>query len=452
MSDDKDIFGIKQKSSEIKESFISGFSSSRAEGDVYDVKSNPNARMAFISRRIDFFLAVVIVFCCSIFVALARLQIVEGSYHLSLAEENRIRKRRISASRGLIFDRNGDLLTRNEPTFSLLFAPADFTDDDELKAYIIEELVSLFPQKDASFRTVFEEAKDAYLHELYVLKDDVDYEQAIKLMIASSEWPGVSVARSNKRVYTTGEATALSIGYTGLINREEYEAERGVYRLNDHKGKTGLELFYEKELRGTPGSKKVEVDVLGRELNVLAQRDAVSGNDLVLTIDLALQKKIIEVLEEAMQELGVTRAAAVALDPRNGEVLALVSLPSYDNNLFVGGISQADYASIIENPHNPLFNRAIKGEYPPGSTFKVIVASAGLEEEIITKSTRFLSLGGLEVGQSFFPDWRAGGHGLVNVEEAHHQRLQTTQGQLLVYLKTPLSAVNHEKNCLPQGR
>ena len=418
MSDKKDIFGIEQKSSTMQDSFIQGYADKQEEGSFYDVNPAPAVRISSIFRRIDFFLAIIIVFCAVVFFTLFRLQVAGGRKYLSMAEENRIRIRRIVPSRGLIYSGSGDILTRNIPSFTLVLSPKDLPEDEILINDMKQKIKNLFTDDWQEIKEVFDGLEHEITNELYVLKEDVDYDKAVALYILSYEWHGVELIQSHKREYVTKDLTSHILGYTGLINREEYEKYNGAYHFNDYIGKTGIEIFYEDVLKGKHGNKKVEVDSLGREVKILDQIDSVPGDDLVLTIDLRLQEKIISVLKEYMREQGVNSSSAVALNPQNGEVLALVSLPSYDNNLFVGGISQAEYSALIENPYKPLFNRSIRGEYPPGSTFKLIVASAGLSEGVVSPSTTVVSTGGISVAGSFFPDWRAGGHGVVSIRRA----------------------------------
>ena len=186
--------------------------------------------------------------------------------------------------------------------------------------------------------------------------------------------------------------------------------------MRDNICKDGMEKYYEDYLRGHHGEKKVEVDALGQEKKILSYFSPLAGSDIVLAVDADLQNRIYEILEE---RLGQTKAASVIVsDPTNGEILALVDYPSYDNNLFSLGISQVDYQKLLDDERKPLFSRSIAGEYPSGSTIKLVLATAGLEEGVIDRQTSFNSVGGLWIGKWFFPDWRAGGHGSTNVVKA----------------------------------
>lgn len=413
-----DLFGIQQKSAQIKESYLEGFHVRREEGEVYDLAMKPVSALTLIHKRVDFLCAVVIVFSLLVIGALIRLQVVYGSEQLNLAEKNRIRNERIIPSRGLMYDRFGKALTKNVPSFSLIITSAEFTKDTAQREEILLTLKAIFPQDDAYLEELFVELEGAEPQDLYVAKENIGYDSALKLMIEGSAWQGVSVVQSSQREYLEGSAVAHVLGYTGLINAEEYKTKKNEYRLNDHIGKTGLERYYEDDLKGIPGVRKVEVEARGRDVKVLDQVDPLQGSDLILTIDSELQKKIIEIFKHSMEKGKIKKAAAVALNPKNGEILALVSLPSYDNNLFVNGVSREDYQKLIDNQDNPLFNRSTQGEYPPGSTFKLILGAAGLEEGVITGTTTATSVGGITVGKSFFPDWLPGGHGVVTIRQA----------------------------------
>src|SRR3989338_1342922 len=247
--------------------------------------------------------------------------------------------------------------------------------------------------------------------------------------------PGIRIEGGTDREYahfgetvstSTPHSLAHIVGYVGKLTKEEL-AERYAlgYSPSDRIGKTGIEKTFEDFLRGSYGKKKVEVDATGKERIVLAEETPVPGRHVVLGIDLDLQKNLEDILAKTLLVNHKKRAAAVALDPKNGTIRAMVSLPTYDNNDFIGGISVNKYQELANNPDQPLFNRAISGLYPSGSTIKPEIASAALEEGLITKNSTFLSTGGLEVGQWFFPDWKAGGHGVTNVIRALAESVNT---------------------------
>jgi penicillin-binding protein 2 len=209
------------------------------------------------------------------------------------------------------------------------------------------------------------------------------------------------------------------LGYIGKLNQAELDSLYKVgYLPSDYIGKTGIEKNYEKELRGVSGKKRVEVDASGKERAVLAEEAPSPGQQVYLTIDIELQKKLEETITRTLKNNNLRRAVGIALDPNTGGVLAMVSLPAFDNNDFSGGIRFETYQKYLADETKPLFNRAISGLYPSGSTIKPAIASAALQEEIITGKTTFLSTGGLQIGDWFFPDWQTGGHGLTDVRKS----------------------------------
>ena len=187
----------------------------------------------------------------------------------------------------------------------------------------------------------------------------------------------------------------------------------------------GIEYFWENELKGVNGKKQIEVNTWGKEKKIINYEPAEDGHNLVLSLNADLQMKLEEIIIKNLQKLKVSKSSAVVMNPNNGEILAMVSIPSYDNNAFARGITNKEYQDLISNSDNPLFNRCISGEYPSGSTFKPIVSAAALEEGIINEHTSFNSVGGISIGQWFFPDWRAGGHGTTDVRRAIAESINT---------------------------
>jgi penicillin-binding protein 2 len=262
--------------------------------------------------------------------------------------------------------------------------------------------------------------EEAFFHpaELTVFVDDVSYEHAIRFLAYSPTLPGVRVEAVTTRKYVTDALPTLShvLGYVGKISEEELKDKQGEYRRIDVSGKTGVELTYESALRGNFGRKVVETNALGVEQRIVAEEPPRPGSNLILSIDASLTRAIEGFLTERLSPSA--KAAIIVANPWSGELFALVSLPGYDANAFSRGIDKHLYETILKNPSIPLFPRAIAGEYPPGSTFKSTVAAAALTEGIINRETSFLSNGGISVGPWFFPDWKAGGHGAVNVIQA----------------------------------
>jgi len=357
------------------------------------------------------------------------LSIARGGYYYDLAEGNRIRVQRMEAKRGVIYDRNLKPLVRNSANFLLYFVPADLPKDkieqkkiiqgvsenlsDVSADEIIESLNKIEPGSLESYQPLF-------------IADNIEYEKALKLYLAADNLPGVVLTNKTRREYNL-HSLSLShlLGYTGKINQTELTKFGEEYLPIDYIGKTGIENFWENKMKGFNGKKQIEVDALGKEKKIINQEAGQDGHNLVLSIDIELQKKIEESVGAALKKLGLTKACAIALDPNNGEILAMVSLPSYNNNDFSVGLTREQYEKIASHPDLPLFNRCIAGEYPSGSVIKPVVAAAALEENVINENTSFLSAGGLRIDQWFFPDWKAGGHGITNVRRAIAESVNT---------------------------
>ena len=357
------------------------------------------------------------------------LQIVKGEYYHDLAEGNRIRIERIEPKRGIIYDRNKQPMVRNVANFLLYFIPADLPKDEKEKEKIIERisqiLVVLSP---ADIKTILGKIKYRSLESyqsLFII-DNIEYEKAMLLYLESDKMHGVYLSNKTRREYNLFSLSLSHIlGYISKISEKELTKIDSNYSPIDYIGKTGLENFFENELKGTAGKKQVEVDALGKEKKIINQIIGEDGRNLVLSLDINLQKKLEETMNSELEKLKVKKACAIVLNPNNGEILAMVSMPSYNNNSFAKGISQKEYQKLINNPDNPLFNRCISGEFPPGSTFKPIMAVAALEEKIINENTSFLSNGGLRISEWFFPDWKVGGHGTTNVRKAIAESVNT---------------------------
>lgn len=354
------------------------------------------------------------------------VQILSGDYYRRLADQNRYRLVTIPALRGVIYDRTGVLLARNVPRFQVSLIPAYLPEDEGARQAILWRLARLLDipyQRKVSFgglaRTgqvppagLWEREEEGRIYAPYVpivLSQDVPREVAFYLEENHLDFPGVVVEVRGERSYPTGALTAHLVGYTGAIpsdQLEEYQ-ERG-YKLDDVIGLTGIEAVYEDLLRGQKGMKYVEVDVAGREVRTVGDPlPPRPGYNLVLTLDLDLQTYVTRVLSDGMRVAGAEQGVAIVMDPRDGQILSMVSLPSYDNNLFVNGISVADFARLNRDPNRPLVNHAIAGQYPPGSTFKLVTAAAGLETGVIAGYTRLscpLDSGILWLPNKYFPD------------------------------------------------
>jgi penicillin-binding protein 2 len=425
------------------------------ESFLSDTGKKEVVKLSFNFSRLRLFVSLAIL---AVFILILRagwLQVAKGEHYYLLSEDNRLRQEAIEPRRGIIYDRNFNPLVRNKANFVLYLKPIDLPKDElerdsllrkvslvlegEDEEFLSKEVLSL---SDKSISTIndssyFYEIKDKLSqvqigslqsYQPLFIADNIDYETAMKLNLKLQDWPGVFLSNKIRREYLLTQAgnakvassTSLShiMGYTGKINEKELADLGGDYGVLDYVGKVGLEHFWEEELKGVPGHINIEVDALGRSKKVINEEPALNGNNLLLSLDLAMQVKIEEILNEHLENTGVERASVVIMDPSNGEILSLLSWPFYNNNDFAKGIDRSSYQALLENPNQPLFNRAVSGEFPSGSTIKPIFAAGALQEGIINEHTSFLSTGGLRIGQWFFPDWRAGGHGRVNVRDA----------------------------------
>jgi penicillin-binding protein 2 len=357
------------------------------------------------------------------------LQIAKGAHYREMANGNRLRLERLEASRGTIYDQTGQALVHNVANFLLYCIPADLPKDTTEKRLLLEKLATLTGQFSAADTLAqLETIKPSQLEyfQPIFLADNIPYDAAIKTYLESLSLPGVILSSKSRREYQTPSISfSHLLGYTGKINESELKKQSNDYIQIDYIGKSGLEKTWEKELRGTPGVKQIEVTALGKEKSVVSEIPTVPGNDLLLSIDANVQKKLEEILSENLKKLNRQKGAGIILNPKNGEVIALVSLPTYDANMFARGISSEEYKYLEQSPDKPLFNRAVSGEYPSGSTIKPIIAGAALQEKIISADTSFLSTGGLHVGKWSFPDWKGGGHGVTNVRKAIAESVNT---------------------------
>jgi len=335
-------------------------------------------------------------------IQLINLQVIKGEEYREQAEINALREIPVPANRGLIYDRNGTLLVQNTARFSATIIPGDLPDRVERTAYRMISNVIGMPISEIE-AMVAEGIVNQGEFSPALIKSDLDREVALTLIELEPHVPGLSVQVEPSRNYLSGDLLSHILGYTGPISAEEYAvlADEG-YLYQDYLGKSGVELSYEDVLRGKAGKKLVEVDAAGRELRVISERRPIDGTNLVLTIDIELQEAVNDILAEYSTDADT--AAAAVIDVKTGELLSMVSLPTFDNNLFSGPISADDLAGLIESPGKPLVNHAISDRYPPGSTFKTIVGSAALQEDIATTGTTIVSRGYINVENEFDPN------------------------------------------------
>ena len=355
----------------------------------------------------------------------AFLQVTSHEEFRTRAEANRIKPRPIVPARGLIYDRNGKLLADNVPAYRLEVVPEQVKDIEALLDEL-DDVMPLTADELERFRASYR-AKRGF-HPV-PLKLRLSEAEVARFAVHRHRFPGVDVVPYLNRRYPYGELFAHVVGYVGRID------EADLARLDDparytgatHIGKGGIEKFYEEKLHGQVGFERIEINAEGRALRVLERIPAQSGEHLYLSIDADLQQAVVDAFAGQ-------HGAAVAVDPRTGEVLALVSLPSYDANPFVNGIGRAEYAALLDDPARPLFNRVLMGGYEPGSTIKPFVGLAGLELGLRTPQDTVFSSGAFRLPnqEREYRDWRRGGHGYINLREALAQSVNTYFYQLAV--------------------
>lgn len=356
--------------------------------------------------------AIVILMFGALVLQLINLQVIKGEEYKQRAEINALREVPLLPARGLIYDRNGRPLVQNSARFTAAIVPGDLPERGEVAVYrMIEQTLQMSVEEIE--KKVQEGIDRQGAYSPAIIKQDVDRDAALVLMELEPHAPGLTVLVEPTRTYATGALLSHILGYVGPISAEEWkELKDEGYLYQDYVGKTGVEAGYEEVLRGKMGKKLTEVDAAGRELKTIAERRPIDGANIVLSIDADLQQKVAQVLEEYAADSD--NAAAAVMDVRTGEVLALVSLPSYDNNIFSGKIDDAKLAELINAPGKPLVNHGLSEQYPPGSTFKTIVGSAALQEGIAGPWTTITSRGYILIQNDFdpnvvyrYPDWAA---------------------------------------------
>jgi penicillin-binding protein 2 len=351
------------------------------------------------------------------------LQVGQGDNWLSLSESNRIRISRLPATRGVIYDRNGEPLVENRTSFDVAVVPEDAKDLDA----IIKQVSTFLGAEPPTMASVLAMARQRPPYEATIIYRDVDYDRVVvPLETHRLDWPGVSLENGARRAYryrtdatrpdlveTPGTTPSLAshlLGYVGEVTTGELEA-KPEYRMGDLTGKFGAEKAFESLLRGIPGGQQIEVDAMGRKLRVLSRVPDTQGNNMVLTIDRRLQ-------EFVEQQLQGRDGAIVVLQPTTGAILAMTSQPAFDPNVFARGVTPREWRGLLTDKAKPLNNRAIQGQYPPGSTFKIVTAAAGLEEGVITPFTRIGCGGAYHFANRDYRCWKKGGHGSVDLHRA----------------------------------
>ncbi len=370
-----------------------------------------HAQEAQLFKRRAWVAAIVSLLLIMLLIArLIYLQLYEYSRFKSLSENNRIRITSIVPNRGLIYDRNGVIMAENQPSYRLEIIPEQVKDIEAMISGL-SELVQLDERSLKRFRRAMKRSRS---FNGVPLRTKLSDDEVARLAVNRHRFPGMEITAALSRHYPLGKSAVHVVGYVGRIDENELKRVDAVnYAGTSHIGKVGLERYYESQLHGNVGHQSIEVNVQGRVVRVLDRTPPVPGKDLLLSIDAQVQK----VAEDAM---GSNRGAVVAMIPKTGEIVAMASMPSYDPNLFVHGISYKDYKRLRDSSDKPLLNRAIMGQYPPGSTTKPFVGLAGLVNSVIGRHEDILCEGFylLPNEERKYRDWKKTGHGFVDLSAA----------------------------------
>jgi len=360
-----------------------------------------------IRRRANFLYVLLAIVFTGLSARLVHLQLVHGDRYTFLSENNRVRLKRVPGTRGMIYDRHGELLVDSRPSFDLIFVPEDAKEPEQT----LRELAGRLTWDAAELLQTYEDNKSRSAFDEIVLGRDIEWAAVVAVEAHQLDLPGVSLRVRPRRNYADGPIAAHILGYMGEINPRQLKShkEQG-YLVGDEIGQSGLERRWEDVLRGQHGGQQVEVDALGRRVRVLHQVNDVPGYTVHLTLDRQMQQTAYEALQGK-------EGTIVAIDVNSGAILALASTPAFDPNVFARGIKGNEWNALINDRLRPLSNRATQGQFPPGSTFKIVMFIAGLEEGAIDPNAQISDPGFFQFGNRAFRDWKQGGHGLVNL---HH--------------------------------
>ena len=369
------------------------------------------AERRLFQRRVLAMLVMVIVLFGVLVGRFYQLQVIEHDTYNTLSDQNRVQVRSVPPTRGLIYDRNGTLIAENRPVFSVTLVPERVEDMSQTLTRL-KGLLTISDEDMERFRQRLQEPRRPF-QEL-PLHYDLTEEEIASMAVHRHALPGVEVSAELVRHYPYGEMNAHALGYVGRINREELQRIDPVnYAGTNYLGKSGVERVYEQELHGQVGYEHVETNARGRTLRVLERESPIPGEDLMLHLDMRLQKRAFELLEGR-------RGAIVAIEPKTGGILALASVPGFDANRFVTGIGVDEYRQLSSSPDKPLFNRALRGQYPPGSIIKPMLLLAGLDSGTVTRETTIWDPGYYQINDRGrrWRDWKRGGHGWVDGTKA----------------------------------
>ncbi len=360
-----------------------------------------------LKRRTNIVIFIILALFGILVVRLWFLQILRGSQYLKMSENNRIRLQWLPAPRGNILDRNGRPLIVNRPYFNVTWNKEDAPDPE----LIIRKMAAILKVNVSEILKRIREAADYPRHLPILLKEDIDWPTLVYIENHQYELPGIHIETLPSRKYNFGDLASHLVGYLGKINEKELKKFGDSYLPSDQIGKMGIERIYEKLLRGEKGRRYVEVDVHGFEQREIMEQAPLPGKDLKLTIDIGLQ-------QTAERALRGKAGAVVMMEVNSGKLLVLASSPPLKLQEFIGGISSKNWKAMLNNPLKPFINKTIQGQYPPGSTYKIVTALAGLSEGVITPDTTFICTGSMLLYGRRYHCWKRSGHGVVNLKKA----------------------------------
>ncbi len=377
------------------------------------------------ANRVYYLLALIVASLLILLLRAWHLQVVHGAFYRDLSENNRLRTVPIPAERGLIFDRDGNLLVNSLPAFNLYVVPVDMgggrgagggrdeggSDEggsDAARQRVLSRLARKLAIDPVEIGERIKKSSDPYSP--LKIKEGLSITEVVRTEADRLDLPGVKIESEPRRNSVFGSFASHLVGYVAEVSPEDLAIYPGVEK-GEMVGKFGIEKSYDAHLRGTTGFKSIEVDALGHERRVVKIAQPVHGRALRLTIDARVQKA-------AEEALGASAGAIVAIDPNSGELLAMASHPAFDPNLFSGGLSVQQWEALVEDPLDPLTNRAIAGQYPPGSTFKIVVSTAALETGTIDPGQEVFCRGSFPFGRRLFRDWKKRGHGPIGMHQA----------------------------------
>ena len=363
-----------------------------------------------IKKKIRIFAILVVVSFLCLWMRIWYLQILKWQYLTGLSENNRVRMVTLPASRGMIKDRNGETLVSIRPAFNLYLTPEDARNLDSSLDKLAQR-ISLDREKLKKKISQTKSFKEV------LIKGDIPREEVAFVEENNMSLPGIRIKAEPLRNYVFNSLASHTLGYLGEISKASLERLKDpAYRQGDFVGKNGLENIYESLLRGKKGYKEVEVDVSGRELKTLRKQPPESGNNLILTLDVKIQEELEKLMTETAEQN--MNGSVVVMKVQTGEIIAITSKPSFDPNKFAAGISPKNWRDLVTDEWHPLQNRSIHGQYPPGSTYKIVTAIAGLGEGVIKPDTSIFCPGHFKLGRGRYRCWKKSGHGFMNLHDA----------------------------------